>query len=91
MFATYTLTGIKFITWKLAIFVKNTETGQFLFFLAHILTHMVFAYPLPEVRNNPQLIFLNVRVYQVTLRLKGQFVTNIMHYLFLEYFQSLAV
>jgi hypothetical protein len=28
-----TLTGIKF--------VKNTETGQFLFFLAHILTHMV--------------------------------------------------
>jgi hypothetical protein len=52
-----TLTGIKFITWKWAIFVKNPETGRFLFFLAHILTHMVFAYLLPEVRNHPQLFF----------------------------------
>jgi hypothetical protein len=50
-----TLTGIKFITSKLAIFVKNIETVQFLFFLAHILTHMVFANLLPEVRNHPQL------------------------------------
>jgi hypothetical protein len=39
------------------IFAKNTETGQFLFFLAHILTHMVFVYLLPEVPNNPQLFF----------------------------------
>jgi hypothetical protein len=38
-------------------FCKNTETGQFLFFLAHILTHMVFAYLLSEVRNHPQLFF----------------------------------
>jgi hypothetical protein len=37
-----TLTGIKFITWTWAIFVKNPETGRFLFFLAHILAHMVF-------------------------------------------------
>jgi hypothetical protein len=55
-----TLTGIKFITWKLAIFVKNTETAQFLFFLAHILTHIVFAYLLPEVRNHPN----NTYVFQ---------------------------
>jgi hypothetical protein len=30
-----TLTGIKFITWTWAIFLKNPETGQFLFFLGH--------------------------------------------------------
>jgi hypothetical protein len=52
-----TLTGIKFITWKEAIFAKNTETGQFLFFLAHILTYMVSAYLLPEVRNHPPTFF----------------------------------
>jgi hypothetical protein len=45
--------GIKFITWTWAIFVKNPETGRFLFFLAYILVHMVFAYLLPEVRNHP--------------------------------------
>jgi hypothetical protein len=71
------------------MFVKNTETGQFSVFLAHILTHMVFAYLLPEVRNHPQLFFSNVRVYQVIPRLKGQFVRNTTHHLFLEYFQSL--
>jgi hypothetical protein len=48
-----TLTGIKFITWTWAIFVKNPETGRFLFFLAHILAHIIFAYLLPEVRNQP--------------------------------------
>jgi hypothetical protein len=84
-----TLTGIKFITWKQRIFVKNPETGRFLFFLLHILVHMVFAYLFREVRNHPQLFFSNVRVYQVTPRLKGQFVRNTTHYLFLEYFQSL--
>jgi hypothetical protein len=50
---------------------------------------MVFAYLPPEVRNQPQLFFSNVRVYQVTPRLKGQFVTNTTHYLFLDCFQSL--
>jgi hypothetical protein len=29
---------------------KNPETGPFLFFLAHILAHMVFAYLLPEAK-----------------------------------------
>jgi hypothetical protein len=57
------LTGIKFITWKLAIFVKNPEAGRFLFFLAHILTYMVFAYLLPEVRNHPQLFFFKMEGY----------------------------
>jgi hypothetical protein len=38
-----TLTGIKFITWTLVIFVKNPETGRFLFFAAHILARIVFA------------------------------------------------
>jgi hypothetical protein len=84
-----TLTGIKFITWKWAIFVKNPETGRFLFFLAHILTHMVFAYLLPEVRNHPQLFFSNGRVCQVTPRLKDHFAKNTTHYLFPRYFQSL--
>jgi hypothetical protein len=53
---------------------KNPETGRFLFFLAHILTHMVFAYLLPEVRNNPQLFFSNGRVCQVTPLLKDHLV-----------------
>jgi hypothetical protein len=70
-------------------FCKNTETGQFLFFLAHILTHMVFGYLLLKVRNHSQLFFSNVKVYQVTPRLKGQFVRNTTQYLFFEYFQSL--
>jgi hypothetical protein len=48
-----TLTGIKFITWTEAVFVKNPETNRFLFFLAHILAHMVFAYLLSQVRNRP--------------------------------------
>jgi hypothetical protein len=74
---------------EIGIFVKNTEIGQFLFFLVHILTYMVFAYIRPEVRNHPQLFFSNVRVYQVTPSLKGKFVRNTTHYLFLEYFQSL--
>jgi hypothetical protein len=47
------LTGIKFLTWTYGIFVKNPETGRFLFLLAHILAYMVFAYLLPEVRNHP--------------------------------------
>jgi hypothetical protein len=34
------------------IFVKNPGTGRFLFFPAHILAHMVFAYLLPEARNH---------------------------------------
>jgi hypothetical protein len=42
-----TLTGMKLITWTWAIFIKNPETGRFLFFLAHILVYMVFAYTLP--------------------------------------------
>jgi hypothetical protein len=37
----------------------------------------------------PTFFFSNIRVYQVTPRLKGQFVRNTTHYLFLEYFQSL--
>jgi hypothetical protein len=37
---------------------KNPETGRFIFFLAHILTYMVFAYLLPEVRNHPQFFFV---------------------------------
>jgi hypothetical protein len=53
IYSVETLTGIKFITWTLVIFVKNPETGRFLFFLAHILAHMIFAYLLPEVRNHP--------------------------------------
>jgi hypothetical protein len=53
IYSVETLTGIKFITWTWVIFVKNPETGRFLFFLAHILVHMVFAYLLPEVRNHP--------------------------------------
>jgi hypothetical protein len=52
-----TLTGIKFITWTLVIFVKNPKTGLLLFFLAHILAYMVFAYLFPEVRNNPYFFF----------------------------------
>jgi hypothetical protein len=32
---------------------KNPETGQLLFFLAHILVHIVFVYLLQEVRNHP--------------------------------------
>jgi hypothetical protein len=35
------------------IFVQNPETGRFLFFLAHILAHLVFADLLPEARNHP--------------------------------------
>jgi PhoPQ-activated pathogenicity-related protein len=38
-----TLTGLKFISWTWAIFVKNPETGRFLFLLAYILVPMVFA------------------------------------------------
>jgi hypothetical protein len=52
-----TLTGIKFVTWTMAIFVKNPETGQLLFLLAHTLAHMVFVYLPPEVRNHPQFFF----------------------------------
>jgi hypothetical protein len=37
----------------------------------------------------PTFFFSNVRVYQVTTCLKGQFVRITTHYLFLEYFQSL--
>jgi hypothetical protein len=48
-----TLTGIKFTTWTQVIFVENFETGQFLFFLAHILAHEVFTYLLPEVGIHP--------------------------------------
>jgi hypothetical protein len=47
------LTGIKFITWTQAVFVKKSVTGRFLFFLAHILAHIVFAYLLAEARNHP--------------------------------------
>jgi hypothetical protein len=55
IYSVETLTGIKFIAWTWAIFAKNPETGRFLFFLAYILLHMVFAYLPPEVRNNPLL------------------------------------
>jgi hypothetical protein len=48
-----TLTGIKFITWTQVIFVENSKTGRFLFFLAHILAHGVFTYLLPEVGIHP--------------------------------------
>jgi hypothetical protein len=41
------------IQWKLWTSVKNSDTGQLLFFVAHILAHMVFVYLLPEVRNRP--------------------------------------
>jgi hypothetical protein len=53
MYSVETLTGIKFITWTWATFVKNRETGRFLFFLVYILVHMVIAHLLPEVRNHP--------------------------------------
>jgi hypothetical protein len=53
IYSVETLTGIKFITWTYLIFVQNPETGRFLFFLAHILAHMVFAYLFPEARNHP--------------------------------------
>jgi hypothetical protein len=44
----------------------------------------------PPGRTQPSLtFFLNVRVYQVTPRLKGHFARNTTHYLFPEYFQSL--
>jgi hypothetical protein len=46
-----TLTEIKFT--RLPIFVKNPETSQFLFFLAHILAYMVFVYLVLEVRSHP--------------------------------------
>jgi hypothetical protein len=36
---------------------KNPETGPFLFFLAHILAHMVFAYLLPEAHNLGRVLF----------------------------------
>jgi hypothetical protein len=42
-----TLTGIKFITWTWAVFVKNPGTGRFLFFLAHILAHNGFCISTP--------------------------------------------
>jgi hypothetical protein len=90
LYSVETLTGIKFITWTWAIFVKNPETGRFLFFLAYILVHIVFAYLLPEVRNH--LFFLKCRgytLYQVSPRLKGYLAGNTTHYLFPEYFQSL--
>jgi hypothetical protein len=77
------------ITWTQTIFVKNPEAGQFLFFLSHILAHMVFVYLLPEVRNHPYFFFSNVRVCQVIPRLKDHFARNTTHYLFPEYFQSL--
>jgi hypothetical protein len=84
-----TLTGIKFITWTLVIFVKNPETGRYLFFPAHILTDMVFAYLLPKARNHPELFFSNGRVCQMTPPLKAHFAKNTTHYLFPEYFQIL--
>jgi hypothetical protein len=40
LYSVETLTGIKFITWTLVIFVKSPETGRFLFFLAHILAYI---------------------------------------------------
>jgi hypothetical protein len=49
-----------------------------------------FCISAPGSAQPPQTFFFsNVRVYQVTPRLKGKFVRNTTHYLFLEYFQSL--
>jgi hypothetical protein len=84
IYSVETLTGIKFIAWTWAIFAKNPETGRFLFFLAYILMHMVFAYLLPEVRNNPLLFFSNIGVYQVRPRLKAPFARNTTHYIFVS-------
>jgi hypothetical protein len=53
IYSVETLTVIKFITLTQVIFVKNPETGRFLFYPAHILAHMVLAYLLPEARNHP--------------------------------------
>jgi hypothetical protein len=50
---------------------------------------MVFAYLLPEGAHPPLIFFQNVRVCQVTPRLKGHFASNTTYYLFPEYFQSL--
>jgi hypothetical protein len=69
--------------------LKNPETCQFLFLLAHILAHMVFTCLLPEVPNHPQLFFSSVGVCRVAPRLKGQFAGSTAHYLFPECFQNL--
>jgi hypothetical protein len=71
------------------IFIKNSETGRFLFFPAHILAHMVFAYLLPKSSQPPLTFFSNGRVCQVTPRLKAHIAKNRTHYLFAEYFEIL--
>jgi hypothetical protein len=83
-----TLTGIKFITWTLVIFVQNPETGRFLFFLAHILAHLVFANLPRKLATTPNFFFAN-GTCQVIPRLKAHFAKITTHYLFPEYFQSL--
>jgi hypothetical protein len=45
IYSVETLIVIKFITWTWAIFVKNTETDRFLFFLAYILVHHFHKHP----------------------------------------------
>jgi hypothetical protein len=74
------------------IFAKNPETDRFLFFLAHILAHMVFCIFAPgSSQPTPNFFFSNRRVCQVTPRLKAHFAKKTTHYLFPEYFRSLRV
>jgi hypothetical protein len=69
---------------------KFRNKSIFIFPCPHLGVYGFCIYILPEERNHPKLFFSNVRVCQVTPRLKPHFARNIMHYLFPEYFQSLC-
>jgi hypothetical protein len=51
------LTGIKFITWPYVIFVKNPETGRFLFFPAHILAQWFLHICSRKLATTPNFFF----------------------------------